>query len=654
MRSRNITNISCSLALLVATGAAASAQTSGAPTVSRPSHSAVSPNLSDLPTAHWAQGQELKMVPAPKPLPPRGAGPGGTHPQDGALQHEQGPHLPVNSKTKFGGIGASGYIPPDPNIAVGKTDPVSGVGYIVQLVNSQMAVFNKSGGLVTGPVSLSSLWSSLPGGGGCAANNAGDPVVQYDASAFNGEGRWLITQLGSTSGPTYSECFAVSQTKNPSGAYFLYSYPFGNNLNDYPKFGVWPTATNSAYLASYNMFANGQTFAGAQLCAYNRDALLRGDTLPPAICFLVADGNFLPSDLDGPTPPNDGTPGYFLNFETGSSLRLYQLAPDFTTTPTAPTATLTQVTPDLTVTPFTQACNGGACIPQPNNQKLDSLGDRLMYRLAYRMFGDHASMVVNHSVTAGSSVGVRWYELRQSAASSPQCASFTAGAFYVCQQGTFAPTDGAYRWMGSAAMDHAGNIAIGYSKSSGSVYPSIAIASRTPAMLPGTMGTETILLAGAGAQTTYNRWGDYTSLRIDPSDDTTFWYTNEYYSKNSPFFNFNWSTAIASFTAGTSTTAPDFSITETPTSLTIKRGSSASTSVTVTASNGSSSVNLSVSGLPKGVSASFSSNPVTATGSSTLKITANRNAATGIFGVTITGNNGSASHGIPLSLTITQ
>jgi hypothetical protein len=317
---------------------------------------------------------------------------------------------------------------------------------------------------------------------------------------------------------------------------------------------------------------------------------------------------------------------------------------------------LTAVTPDLAVASFAPACNGGACIVQPNSQKLDSLGDRLMYRLAYRMFPDHASMVVNHSVTAGASVGVRWYELRQSATSSSQCDStlgFSSSGFYVCQQGTFAPTDGAYRWMGSAAMDGAGNIAIGYSKSSGSLYPSIAVASRTPTMTPGTMGTETILQAGAGAQTTYNRWGDYTSLRIDPDDDTTFWYTNEYYSRNSIFFNFNWSTAIASFTAGASSNPPDFDISETPSSLTVKRGSSAPTTVTVTAKNGSSSVNLSISTLPKGVSASFTPNPVTATGTSSLKITANRSASTGgPFIVTITGNNGSTSKGTPLSLTI--
>src|SRR5437764_8007327 len=237
MLARNIINVGAAFIFVIAAATAVSAQTGGAPTVTRPTSSAVSPNLSDLPTAHWAQGQNLKMVPEPKPVRPGGAGTGGTSPHDGALQHEEGPHLPVDSKTKFGGIGASGYIPPDPNIAVGKTDPNTGIGYIVQMVNSQIAVFNKkSGALLSGPTSLSSLWTSL--GGACAGSNAGDPVVQYDAAAD----RWLVTQLGSTSGPNYSECIAVSVGPDPRGSYNLYKYDFDGSLNDYPKFGVWPTA----------------------------------------------------------------------------------------------------------------------------------------------------------------------------------------------------------------------------------------------------------------------------------------------------------------------------------------------------------------------------------------------------------------------------
>ena len=475
---------------LAASGIAPGWAASPGLTVTQPSSAAASPNMSDLPLDHFRQSPaELQIVPPAKPLPQRSSGPGG--PQ-GHVQGEPGSHDGIEPKTSFGGIGANGYIPPDPNIAVGKNDPVTGVGYIVQLVNSQFAVFDKTGKLITGPVSLSSLWSSLPGGGGCATNNAGDPVVQYDASAVNGEGRWLVTQLGSTSGPTYSECIAVSQTNNPSGAYYLYSYSFGNNLNDYPKFGVWPTATNPAYLASYNLFANGQTSAGAALCAYDRTAMLAGAANPTSICMQISnDAGFLPADLDGATPPPDGTPGYFLNFETLSSLRLYQLSPDFTI---PANSTLTAATPDIPVMPFSMACNGGTCIPQPNNQKLDSLGDRLMYRLAYRVFSgsggvfDHASMVVNHSVVAGSSVGVRWYELRQTA---------PGGTLSLYQQGQFAP-DSSYRWMGSAAMDGAGNIAVGYSLSSGNIYPAIAFAARTPDLPAGTLGAEKILQSVPG------------------------------------------------------------------------------------------------------------------------------------------------------------
>ena len=626
--------------LLAASGEITSAEAaSPAPVVSHPSTSALSPRLSDLPTAHWVHTPDgLKLTPRPKPLLPRGVGPSGPHLGDKALQSEPGAEVGIQPKASFGGIGANGYIPPDPNIAVGKNNP-QGIGYIVQMVNSELAIFDKSGNLVAGPVSLSTLWQPL--GGLCAGSNAGDPVVQYDVAAD----RWLVSQLGSTNGPSYSECIAVSQSSDPRGAYNLYSYSFGGNLNDYPKFGVWPTATNSAYLASYNLFSNGQTFIGAALCAYDRSAMISGAVNPAQICFTVSgDGGFLPADLDGATPPSDGTPGYFLNYETTSSLRLYEMGQfDFANG----LATLTEVTPDIPVASFGEACGGdGTCIAQPNSQKLDSLGDRLMYRLAFRVFSDHAAMVVNHSVTAGTSVGVRWYELRQQPIGS---------IFSLYQQGTFAP-DSAYRWMGSAAMDGAGNIAVGYSKSSGSIYPSIAFTSRTPAMSAGTMSPETVLQPGSAAQTTYSRWGDYTALRIDPSDDTTFWYTNEYYGRNSQFLNYLWSTAIGSFrVGGGGGGSTDFGLSVSPSSLSETRGgSSATTVVSATAINGSSSVTLSINGLPKGTTASFSPNPITASATSTLTIKANRTAPHGVFTPTITGSNGSVSHNPnpPLVLTI--
>jgi Concanavalin A-like lectin/glucanases superfamily/Chitobiase/beta-hexosaminidase C-terminal domain/Domain of unknown function (DUF2341) len=451
---------------------------------------------------------------------------GAVSPSDGALQTSLGPFINATGGTHFDGVGANGSAPPDTNMAVGQNPAYN---YILQTVNSRYAVYTKSGALVVGPYSLSSIWAPLGRGNGCATNNAGDVVAQYDKLAD----RWMVTQLGGVSSP-FSECIAISTTADPTGTYYLYSFSYGTTLNDYPKFGVWPTATNGAYLAHYNLFANGNSFIGGQVCAYDRTKMLAGDPTAQAICYSLPDGGYLPSDLDGSTPPLDGTPGYFLNFETSSSLRLYALAPNFAN---PALSTLTQITPDLSVTAFSEACGGGTCVPQSGtNQKLDSLGDRLMYRLAFRNFGDHEAMVVNHSVATGSTVGERWYELR-----SPVS---TKAAFSIYQQSTFSP-DSTYRWMGSAAMDGAGDIALGYSVSSSSINPGIRYTGRVPGDALGTMETEATILSGTGSQTNgLTRWGDYSAMRIDPADDCTFWYTNEYLPSNG---SFNWKTHIGSF-----------------------------------------------------------------------------------------------------------
>ncbi len=638
MRVRMLLSV-CAAFLLVADGGAAFAQSAPPEqTVTMPEKSAVSPRLSELPTQSWTPpGKPPVVIPLRRP-PGLSIGPGGGPPA--FVQTRPGPQLHIRSKSSFPGVGATGYIPPDPNIAVGRT--TNGVGYIMQGVNASVAIYNKSSGaLVRGPVALKTFWSAL--GGACSLNNGGDPVVQYDAFAD----RWIISQIGSLSAPYY-QCVAVSTSNDPTGSYRQYAYSFGNYLNDYPKFGVWPTASNSAYLASYNLFYNGASFSGASLCAYDRAAMLNGDAAPKQICVSTPEPSFLPADVDGATAPADGTNPLFADLPNNSTLRLYEMAGvDFASA----TPAVSLVKTDIGVSSFSYACGGGTCVPQPGtSRQLDSLGDRLMYRLAYRVFPDHASMVVNHAVTAGTSVGVRWYELRESAAASSACdgSAFDATHFYRCQQATFSP-DAAYRWMGSAAMDGSGKIAIGYSKSSGVVYPSVAFAGRTPDMAPDVLGAENTLQQGAGSQTGYSRWGDYTSLRIDPDDDTTFWYTNEYYTATS---SYSWSTVIASFAVSASpATSPDFTLAA-PSALSVTRGSSGGVTVTATAVNGSSTVNLSVSGVPRATSAAFSPIQVIATGTSTLTIKASKTATRGTYPLTITGTNGGFSHAAPLSLTI--
>jgi hypothetical protein len=326
------------------------------------------------------------------------------------------------------------------------------------------------------------------------------------------------------------QCFAVSATSDATGAWHRYAYT-EPNFNDYPKTGVW----SDGYYTTYNMF--GGKFVGGRACAYD-GAAMRAGTAATEVCFQLSAsyGGLLPADIDTPASlPASGSPNYIVNFGT-NSLNVWKFHPNFTTpassTFTGPTT--------LAVAAFTAACGGGACIPQPGTtQLLDSLADRLMYRLAYSKISGQESLVVNHTVKVGGNKraeidGVRWYEIRLS-----------GGVPSIYQQGTFAPSDGSSRWMGSIARDKAGDIALGYSVSSASLDPSIRYTGRIPGDALGTMEAETSIYSGTGAQgKSLNRWGDYSNLSLDPVDGCTMWYTQEFLKTNGTF---NWSTRIGSF-----------------------------------------------------------------------------------------------------------
>jgi hypothetical protein len=405
--------------------------------------------------------------------------------------------------------------PPDTNGAVGATQ-------YVQIVNTAFAVFDKATkNVVYGPVPVKTLWHGF--GGACEADNDGDPVVVYDKAA----NRWVISQFAVTATP-YFQCVAVSTSSDATGGYVRYAFNYGNIFPDYPKMGVWP----DAYYITFNMFTN--TFQGAKLCAYDRASMLAG--LPATQqCFQLSAsfGGVLPADLDGATAPPAGAPNYMLN-RGASTLNLWKFHVNW-----ANSAASTLTGPiGIAIAPYTAACSGGNCIPQSGTrQQLDSLADRLMFRLAYRNFGDHESLVVNHSVQPGNkrngSSGVRWYEVRN-----------PGGTPTVFQQSTFAP-DATFRWMGSIAMDKLGNMALGYSASSDTMHPAIRYTGRLAGDPLGTMQAETSLIEGTGSQlANLSRWGDYSAMTVDPVDDCTFWYTSEYLKANGTF---NWSTRIASF-----------------------------------------------------------------------------------------------------------
>ena len=638
MRSRKMLIVIAALGCILLPAGMLSAQSAQSNmAVTHPSAFAVSPPLSQI------SQQALPTAPTIVPLrtrllPTAPAGAAALRQADAALQTTGGDPLELDDdgggKAHFPGVGANGYAPGDPNLAVGPN-------HVVQVVNTEVAVYDKSGNIFPGyPKTLGSVFTNL--GGGCAGE-WGDPIVQYDKVAD----RWLISQLGSFSAP-YLECIAVSQTNDPTGAYYLYSYSFDNFngtglnfLNDYPKIGVWPTSTNSAYLATYNLYTNGQTTYGAALCAYDRAAMLSGAASPTSICYIInLDISYLPSDLDGSTLPPAGALAYFLTWETTTTLRYYGMLPNFAN----PASSTLSAATDITVDAVSLACGGGTCIPQANTtQQLDSLGDRVMYRLAYRNFGDHEAMVVSQSATAGAGVGVRWYELR-----SP-----LNGVFTLYQDGTFAP-DSIYRWMPSAAMDQAGDIAIGYSASSSTMFPAIRYTGRLASDPLGTMRAENSFLEGTGSQVGLSRWGDYSAMRIDPSDDCTFWYTNQYIPSTG---SFNWATSIGSFKFSScgGAPAPDFSVSASPGSQAVVQGNAANYAALVTPSGGfSSNVSLSVtSALPTGVNVTFSPNPV-AGGSwnSTVTVTTTSSTPAGSYAVMITGTSGALSHSTAVTLIV--
>ena len=524
-----------------------------------------------MPVVHFDVSQPLRDI---KPLP---LGPA-THPEeedqeiiprvkaaakpvdDPVVQAWMGAKLPAISPplVSFNGPpNVNGVSPPDPNGAVGPN-------HVVAIANLIFQIYTRTGTSVFGPAATNTLWSGF--GGGCQTRNDGDPVVLYDHFAD----RWLITQF--TSAAPYLQCVALSQTNDPTGAYYRWSFPVGggNNFGDYPKVGMWP----DAYYFSTREFQGGSTFVGCGAYAFNRAQAIAGNPNPTVISFLapptpmyqVGDG-LLPSDLDGPTMPPAGTPNFFIGSEDDNggygapsdALTVWKFHADFGT-PANSTFTLTNT---LAVAPFNSIlalCGGGrACIPQPSTtNRLDHLGyrQRPTFRAAYRKFADHEAIVTNQSVSAGTGPsgevsGVRWWELRALSTATP----------VVFQQGTYAPglTDGIHRWMGSIALNGAGDMALGFSASNATTFPSVFYTARHPGDPAGQMPLgEGSIINGTGSQTGSNRWGDYTSMVIDPVDDMTFWYINEWVPTTS---GVGWQLRVGSFnlvptpnlTAGTAT-----------------------------------------------------------------------------------------------------
>ncbi len=463
------------------------------------------------------------------------------------------------------GNGFPGYsvpdAPPDTNMAVGDTQ-------VLQWVNVSYTICSKTSPYTCGPAILgNTLWRNGIPGTMCANNNDGDILAQFDQKAD----RWFLSQNVFVS--PYATCIAISDTNDANGTYHVWQFSVpGSGFPDYPKIGIWPTSgvNNGYYQAQNNFGPGGSGFRGPQICAYDRAGLLAGHASPTQICMQLSasEDSLLPGDLDSiigvPNTPAGTPQDEFYIGSVGdvdnSHLSLYQFHADFTT----PTNSFVLGSPNTILQPvptYSGSCSGqfgGDCVPSLGGAPMDSLGDRLMYRFAYWNDGPPPNVApcftcqVPHSqhwyvngdveASAGQS-GVRWYEFR--APPIPGIATLTATTLTTFQAGTYAPTND-WRWMGSLTQDKKGDILVGYSESSATTHPSIQIAGRVvndPVGLSN-LESELLVVQGNGSQPdTANRWGDYSSMRIDPTDHCTFWYTTEYYMVTQ---SFDWSTQIAS------------------------------------------------------------------------------------------------------------
>ena len=437
---------------------------------------------------------------------------------------------------------------------VNPPDPMGDVGpnHYVELINLVGAVYDKSGNLLVGPVAIGDLWDGFAIED--CTDPSGDPVVLYDQLAD----RWLLSQF-TTRDPIYYNCVAISQTGDPTGAYYRYAFSAGEFFPDYPKYGVW---TNSYLLTSRDF---GPTVEyGISVYALEKNKMIAGLPKARAVQFfldsdvvpinLMGDG-LLPADIDGHRRPRDGTPAPIIGTQdddhpygaTFDALNVFELSVQWSAKPKASFELVEQLPVAEFDSVFPCAPTSRDCLPQPGiidpTRYLDILSyrQRPTWRFAYSNFGTYEAMVTNQSVEALPGVaGVRWYEIRR-----------TGGTYSLYQQGTYAPSEGVHRWMGSIAMDWQGNMALGYSVVNGvSVYPGIRYTGRLRGDTSGEMTLgEGVIMDGTGSQlTTNSRWGDYTSMNIDPTDDCTFWYVNEYYTlAGQQSSTAGWQTRIGSF-----------------------------------------------------------------------------------------------------------
>ena len=486
-------------------------------------------DLRTLPKVRdWEPGDPIKEIPrrstkippaVPEPAPVM-------DPLRALVSTAKAPNVIGPPLLNFDGGGFSAVNPPD---TVGDV----GLNHYIQLINfgsgTQMRIYNKAdGSLAAGPIALDTLGAPAP-----CNNGFGDPIVVFDQFAS----RWLVSEFSSSGNRM---CVYISQTSDPiNGGWFGYAMQ-APIFPDYPKYGVWPDAyyvgTNESTAAAY-AFDRAAMLTGAPA------ALQRFNVLPPLSGFGFE--GIQPADADGEMAPPAGAPGMFWRHNDSEAhgnpggpdnVQYYEFHVDF-----AVPANSTFTGPiDVPVTEFDSSLCGLTsfnCFAQPGSGvTLDPLREPMMHRAQYRNRGTHETVVGSFvtDVNGQNLGGVRWFEARKTG----------AGPYTVFQEGTISP-DSTDRWMSSIAMDGSGNIAVGYNVvnelAGQQVFPGLRYTGRVSTDPPGTMAAEQVIIAGSAANNS-NRYGDYSSMNVDPVNECTFWWTGEYNAAGT------WSTRIATFT----------------------------------------------------------------------------------------------------------
>jgi hypothetical protein len=450
-----------------------------------------------------------------------------------------------------------------------------GPNHYVQAVNESFRVFDKNGNPLTDAITFNSLFAMLGGGTPCGnRQNRGDPFLFYDQIAD----RWVITDYAFPfPAISFWECIGVSQTSDPTGAYFLYALQVDpanpNRLGDYPKFGLWP----DAYYLTMNEFTDFATFNGVRVYALDRASMIGGGPTNAVGFTIGLDGlgdsqSLVPATFRTGNAPFPGEQEFLLAVDSTfpgvvlTQVHGWLFHVDFVN----PANSTLGVGPDhspnaeIVVDPFMEAWTAETfnLVPQQGTtDKLDTLGYWIMTPVVYQNRNGTESLWADQTVMLNYPDGptaINWYQFDVTGGNFP--------ATPVQQQAWSNGNDGLWRWLPSIAVDQNGNVAIGYSVSSPTMFPSIRYAGRLASDPSNDLGQgEAVMINGTGSQTeTFNRWGDYSMTTIDPVDGITFWHTNEYYTTTS---SRNWYTRVGKFQfpAASPTPTPTQTVTPTPT-----------------------------------------------------------------------------------------